>query len=153
MEVEDDIMGSNDEKKRIWANDSIQFSFAERREKDSGYTEIGIGVVDGEPAIARYYYMGEKENIVFHDAIGVKDGFEEDTELEISRNGTKTTYELKLPWVDIYPTREPFNMENIFFSIIINENDLNGREGWLEFSPGIGYVKNPANFTSVIVTE
>ena len=153
MEVEDDILGSNDANKRIWANDSIQFSFADRAEKKAAFTEIGIGFVGDKPEIARYYYMGEKENIIYHDSIGAKEGFEEDTELMISRNGTITTYELKIPWIDIYPVRNPFPRDSVFFSIIVNENDLNGREGWLEFAPGIGARKDPSLFTSVIVIK
>ena len=153
-EVADDILGDYDEKGRIWACDSIQFAFANNRTADGKTTEIGIGLVDGKPKIQRYLYMGEDSNILYQESIGKKEGFNDDTELSIVRKGTKTTYELKLSWQDIYPTTAPFNADTVYFATIINENDRTdeGRLGWLEFSPGIGIEKRAELFTKIPVT-
>ena len=146
----DNVLGDNDEQKRIWANDSIQFAFANENVSGSKITEIGIGLVNGVPSIERYSFMGTKENIMFLEA-EEKEGFNKDTELQIVRSGNKTYYELKLSWEDIYATADDFNRKNIYFSIILNDNDGSGRRGWLEFCPGIGGSKNAMLFSKVAV--
>lgn len=151
--VKDNILGDNDEQERIWANDSIQFAFAAERRQGSGITEIGMGIVNGEPKLERYSFLGEKQNILWLEAVGKKEGFNEDTELAIVRQNDTTTYELKLSWEDIYGIKTPFAMKNVYFSTIINENDTKGRLGWLEFSPGIGSEKNEMAFTKVPVVR
>lgn len=153
FEVTDDILGDNDEQERIWANDSIQFAFVAERRQGAGITEIGIGLVNGEPRIERYSFLGEKQNILYNEAIGKKDGFNDDTELAIVRNGNKTVYELKVSWEDIYGIKTPFAMRNVYFSMIVNENDTKGRMGWLEFAPGIGSNKKETVFTKVPVVR
>ena len=72
-------------------------------------------------------------------------------ELQITRSGNKTYYELKLPWEDIYATADDFNRKHVYFSIILNDNDGRGRRGWLEFCPGIGGAKNAMLFSKVAV--
>ncbi len=146
----DNALGDNDEQGRIWANDSIQFAFANDNVSGSPITEIGIGLVNGEPMIERYTFLGTKQNIQFLEN-EEKEGFNNDMELQISRNGNQTVYELKLPWEDIYASTDDFNRKHIYFSVILNDNDGKGRLGWLEFCPGIGGVKNASLFSKVPV--
>lgn len=153
FDVTDNNLGDNDEQERIWANDSIQFAFAKERKQGSGRTEIGIGLINGQPKIERYSFMAEKQNILWLETEGKKEGFNEDTELAIKRNAKHTVYELKISWEDIFGTKIPFSLKDVFFALIINENDGNGRMGWLEFSPGIGSVKNETLFTKVPVSK
>ncbi len=150
--AEDDILGDNDPEGRIWANDSIQFAFANSNTSGEKITEIGIGLVNGKPEITRYSFMGDKENIMFLDPLE-KEGFNNDLELQIVREGTKTIYELKVPWVDIYASDDDFNRKNIYFSTILNDNDGVERLGWIEFCPGIGSAKNASLFSKVAVEK
>jgi len=153
-EVTDDILGDKDAKKRIWANDSVQFAFVNDRTPNNKSTEIGIGIVDGTPQMTRYSYLPELENVIFYEGVGKKEGFEDTTEFAVNRKGNKTTYEVKMSWIDIFGEKY-FDKDNVYFAAIINENDLTdeGRLGWLEFSPGIGIEKSATLFTKVPVTK
>ncbi len=132
----------------LWQNDSMQFAFANEKRADGKRTEYAIGILDGKPAVERYSYM-----IVDYGTIGVKDAFESgDIQVAISREeSTKTTYyEAKIPWEQIYGTKINPNMyEDMVFSLLINDNDGNGRTGWLEYCPGIGAAKDIMQFIRV----
>ena len=40
--------------------------------------------------------------------------------------------------------------EGIRFNLLINDNDGEGRDGWIQIAPGIGDEKNPGKFPFVI---
>ena len=150
--VKDNIEGATESANKIYANDSIQFAFAERAESSAGRTEIGIGKdKDGKPSMYRYSFLGTKFFAGdFDEAIA----FDDRCELEIGREGDTTIYELKMPWVDIYgDDGATFAKRNVLFCILINDNDGNGRRGWIELCPGIGGVKNAAQFMKVPVIQ
>jgi hypothetical protein len=45
---------------------------------------------------------------------------------------------------------EKILQRDISFNLIVNDNDGKGRKGWIEIAPGIGEVKNPAQFPVVV---
>ena len=53
-----------------------------------------------------------------------------------------TVYEICVPWDSVYPSAaakyEPPSNKTIAFSILINDNDGKGREGYLEYGAGVG---------------
>ena len=150
--VKDNIEGATESANKIYVNDSIQFAFAERAESSAGRTEIGIGKdKDGKPSMYRYSFLGTKFFAGdFDEAIA----FDDRCELEIGREGDTTVYELKMPWVDIYGENgATFAKRNVLFCILINDNDGNGRRGWIELCPGIGGAKNAAQFMKVPVIK
>ena len=146
--VVDNVEGATDEAARVWANDSIQFAFAEKSLITAGRTEIGIGKDNqGNPTIQRYSFLGTK---FFAAGIDEAIAFDESCKLQIGREGNETIYELRMPWIDIYGDSSPkFTRRNALFSIIINDNDGTGRRGWMEFCPGIGGTKNAALFMKI----
>ena len=144
-EITDNILGDNDEQKRIWANDSIQFAFAPVNEKGKPYTEYGIGIVNGETKFERYSFV-----VVDTGVLGVtdKEGYE-GIDVKINRDEEKMInyYEAKIPWKMIYgDTVNIMACDGLYFSLLVNDNDGNGRRGWIEYCPGIGKEKNPAQF-------
>lgn len=151
-EINDNILGDNDEKGRIWANDSIQFSFAEEDVSGAKQTEYGIGMVNGQPMVERYSYFG-----VIYGMIGQEDHFKGDgIDVKITRDEEKkiTYYEARFPWIEIFGQPiSPGRYEEFYFSLLVNDNDRNGRRGWLEFCPGIGETKDTAAFKSIPVTR
>ena len=152
-EIQDDILGDNDEQQRIWACDSIQFAFTEEPvPMGSKRTEYGVGLINGVPKFERYSFLK-----VDTDIIANTDKYDDDiVDLEIKRDEDKkiTFYEARIPWTEIYGDNFiPGNHDEIFFSMIINDNDGHGRRGWLEFCPGIGAVKNTADFRSIPVIK
>lgn len=144
-EITDNILGDNDEQKRIWANDSIQFAFAPINVKGKPITEYGIGLVDGEEKIERYSYVAVDTGIV-----GVKDKYDFSAiEVKIRRDEDKkiTYYEAKFPWLQIYGDGfNPDKYDSLYMSMLLNDNDLKGRRGWLEYCPGIGGAKDASQF-------
>lgn len=149
--VTDNILGDSNAEREdvVWSCDSIQFAFANERLDSAKRTEIGIGLVKGEPKIERYFFINEVQKGLYLDNI-TKEGFEEDTILDIKRVGNTTVYEARIAWDDIYGLMGKFDRKNVFFSMLVNDNDGSGRRGWLEFAPGIGVKKSAALFANVV---
>lgn len=133
----------------LWAGDSIQFGVENRVYQGdfrigmggtggNNYTEIGIGLLNGvTPAVYRW---------LAQDGVNPT-GEVPNCQLEISRKGNKTYYELAIPWTELIAQDYVLDENTIFgFSMLINENDGSGREGWLEYNAGIGRLKNTIMF-------
>ena len=147
-EITDNILGDNDEQERIWANDSIQFAFAPERVKNGIRTEYGIGLVNGESKIERYSFVTVDTSITGmydkNDFSALQYVVKRDEE------NKKTIYEAKIPWTQIYGNDfNIFRYDSLYFSTIVNDNDKEGRRGWIEFCPGIGESKDPSQFIDV----
>ena len=150
--VNDNILGDNDSNNRIWACDSIQFAFTNNRVAGAQRTEYGIGLINGQPALERYAYLGLDEAVIDNkDSMG----YLKTSEYVVLRNEEKkeTYYECRIPWNEIYDFTKyiPYTKESLYFSMLINDNDGSGRRGWMEYCPGIGTDKNPALFIEVPV--
>lgn len=147
-EITDNLLGDNDEQERIWANDSIQFAFAPERIKGGIRTEYGIGLVNGESKIERYSFVNVDTSIT-----GMYDKQELSAlQYVVKRDeeNKKTIYEAKVPWSEIYGKDfNVFRYDSLYFSMIVNDNDGEGRRGWIEFCPGIGGSKDPSQFIDV----
>jgi hypothetical protein len=146
--VKDNAEGATEETAKIYANDSIQFGFANEALKTAGFTEIGIGKdKHGKPVMHRYSFIGTK---FFASNIDEAIAIDENCELQIGREGDETIYELKMPWVDIYGDEEPtFTRRNALFCILINDNDGQGRRGYMQLCDGIGGTKDPSKFMKI----
>lgn len=147
-EITDDVLGQSDPK-NIWANDSIQYAFAPENTASGKRTEYGIGMLNGEAAIERYSFV-----TVDTDMFGVYDKNEgiQAIQYKITRDEDRkvTIYESRVPWDQIYgPDFNISSQDSLYFSCIVNENDGDGRKGWIEFCPGIGRSKDPSKFINV----
>lgn len=145
-EIKDDILSDAEANNQIWAADSIQFAFAKEKVQGGLRTEYGVGILNGEPQVERYAYMGIDTGIKgVHD----KGEFKTDTKLQIKRDEERkiTTYEMSVPWYHIFGEDiKPGSKSCFYFSMLVNDNDGAGRRGWIEYCPGIGSAKNPALF-------
>ncbi|WP_081735411.1 alpha/beta hydrolase fold domain-containing protein [Paenibacillus gorillae] len=114
----------------IYLGDSLQFSFRVTNESGSflGVHEFGAALHDnGSPMTFRWlsppsFKVGEIDDL--KTGIRHKDG--------------TTTYELALPWEELGVT-EPLEGQQLKFSLLVNNNDGQGRMGWIEYNSGIGY--------------
>ena len=132
----------------LWAGDSIQFGIENRVYQGdfrigmggtggNNYTEIGIGLLNGTPGIYRW---------LAQDGVNPT-GEVPNCDLAIGRKGNKTYYELAIPWTELIAQDYVLDETTIFgFSMLINENDGAGRDGWLEYNAGIGRLKNTLMF-------
>lgn len=140
-EVQDDIHCHNDSLRRAWAGDGIQFAVSKINNASAGRTEYGIALIEGEPKVDRYAYIGLNSGVLNEKDVEVYSG----VEFEASRSGNITFYEAKFPWEQIYESKPDISkMDTIYISVLVNEDDGLGRKGWLEYNPGIGLSKNAA---------
>lgn len=149
--VTDDIFSNPEIKDRIWAGDSIQVGIFYGEEghialgqSGTAYTEIGIAKTQRGVEMWRWRSQdGSLEN-------GEVKGFEG----AVIREGTHTFYEFKVPWSEILPKGQTVSANNsLGFSMLVNDNDGNGRRGWIEYASGIGLSKNTALFTYITLLE
>lgn len=141
--VTDNIHSGADEQKRLWAQDCIQFSFSPGTEYDSPITEFALSLSNTGAVIERYM-----------SAVSSEEGYElnnvGDTKYSISRSGSITTYEAKVPWSEIFPENYVI-ADEVNFSLLIADNDGSGRRGWLEYGRGIGDSKDASKFKQVLL--
>lgn len=85
------------------------------------------------------------------DSVNQSPGMCDTAETKVVRHGNITTYEWSMPWKDILGNSKqkfvPKEGERIGFSIMWNDDDGDGRRGWIEYASGIGETKNTALFT------
>jgi len=151
-EVKDNVHYAEDEQDRIWFVDSIQFAFCRERTVGAGRTEFSVGMMNGKPAFKREAYMGIDTGVL--GWVDKEEYGDDEPELQITRNENKkvTIYEMRMPWKHIYADDiNPTQQKVLYFSMLINDNDGDGRRGWLEFCPGIGVSKDPTAFKEVSV--
>ena len=148
----DDVFCQNEEPGNIWRGDSLQFALKDYDKGiivngngvDEDFTEIGVALIKTGPVAYQFksmYGSGQARMI-------------ENENICISRNGGKTTYEIAIPWSEIfYEGYSPKANTDLGFSLLINDNDGFGRRGWLEYSEGIGQVKNALLFGLLHLAE
>ena len=136
--VKDDVFMQEQTGDGIWLGDSIQIGITyagAQKPNVQGFTEIGLGLTPDGEYLARYT-----------NEVGAT-GQNKDSELKITQEDDYTNYELKMPWKElIVDNTEIKGNEQIRFNMIINENDGAGRYGWLEYSSGIGQLKDATVF-------
>jgi len=143
--ITDNVLGDNDEQKRVWANDSIQFAFTPERTKAAIRTEYGIGIVNGEAAMERYSFVTVDTGVL---GMNDKNDFSAiEYEINYDEKTHIATYEAKFPWAQILgPDFKVGGRDSLYFSLLLNDNDGNGRRGWIEYCPGIGGAKDTTLF-------
>lgn len=141
-EVTDDIFSCDYEGTMIWQGDSWQFGLAYNRENNEGssssFTEVGLALTPKGISFVKYSTeTGTSMEL-------------EVSEAQVTREGNKTTYEIKMPWSEAIPEGAEVkpNME-IGYSMLINDNDTFGRRGWIEFGSGIGRYKKVSEFARI----
>lgn len=123
-----------------WRNDSIQFAISEGLPgAAAGYYEYGISQTPEGPQIYRFITPN-----------GDDFGLVSKGQLDIKRHESEqeTVYELALPWSELSPSM-PLQHGVISFSMLVNDNDGNGRRGYLEWGSGIGSGKKPEAFRTM----
>ena len=68
----------------------------------------------------------------------------------MDRDGSTTSYELRLPGFEVPPLRLAHGAR-LGFSLLVNDDDGAGRDGWLEWTPGIGHAKVPGAFGRLVL--
>jgi hypothetical protein len=110
----------------MWRDDSVQFALA------VGGRRHEFGVALGKDGRALVWQWSPRN--------GVPEG----VQAAVRREGAVTAYEVALPWklVGVEPKAEAA----LRFALLVNDNDGQGRKGWLEWFAGIGLGKDPSQY-------
>lgn len=158
-EVTDDVHCQVNEPKNAWNGDQLQFAlylgdgneFVAYGQGGTDFHEFGLSMLPDGSGGATYRYKSEDNNIA--------SGICESAVLAVRRDeeGQKTYYEWSMPWRDITGKDGfvPQIGQRIGFSILWNDNDNdgNGRKGWIEYASGIGASKNRDLFTYLYLVQ
>ena len=125
----------------MWRDDSIQFGILENREEtldaaSLAFTELCISANPAGDMIYRH-----------SSASGKGMGKVENYELKIARNKDYTVYEMRIPWTELLSDgHKAKEGDEYAFSFLVNDNDGDGRKGYIYYNDGIGGDKLPSLF-------
>jgi len=132
------------QKDHWWEGDSLQF----------GIDCEGKGMPGGN---VEYVAALKPDEVVFWKMAGVNTGADLPAEVSpangpvgrgvctVTREGETTIYRIQLPWGELYPMVYDPNRK-LKISLLVNNNDGQGRAGYLEWGGGIGDEKNPSQY-------
>jgi MYXO-CTERM domain-containing protein len=140
VEVTDDKHVNTKSGEEIWQGDSVQVAFDVDRSGGTPYDDKD----DYEMGWAST--SGGSKSWVWKAPPGssAKGGA-----FAINRSGTKTTYEVKIPASEIGVHKIADGLA-IGFSLLVNDDDGSGRDGYIEWSSGIGQFKSPEEFGEIV---
>ena len=69
--------------------------------------------------------------------------------LNVVRKDAVTSYRLSLPLKTFGLTSEQLR-RGFRFNLLVNENDGEGRDGWIQIASGIGETKNPTIYPFIL---
>lgn len=137
--VKDDQHVNNASPGTLWMGDSLQIGLdadADQAGPDydiDGDYEYGLALLGGKV---------ESERTVIPQGANPAN-----LQAAIKRQGDTTIYEIFFPAASISPLK--LQSDAVFFlSLLFNDDDGNGRKGYIEWSPGIGQGKDPRQFKS-----
>jgi len=136
--VTDDTHANSAADDALYQGDSLQIAFDVNRDLGDAYDdddhELSFALVGAETHSSRFHGSGDSS-----------------WEAVVRCSGSTTTYELRLPRTSLPPARLMAG-ELLGFSFLVNDADGSGREGWLEFTPGIGAGKDPYLFGELVLS-
>ncbi len=123
----------------VWRGDNVQLAL--QLPDRAGMWEVGLTRLDsGENEV--YIWSAPTGFSPAESAASVK--------LTTSRSGTLTRYEAELPLKAFGMTPEIL-AAGIRFNALVNDDDGEGREGWIQIAPGIGEDKDPAKYPLILL--
>lgn len=125
----DNIMAYDKEEHIRYNSDGLQFALAPSKESSGMIAALEVAKMEEDEL-----YLAASPVVANRGPEFIQDG-----ELVISREGNVTTYEMRIPWQSMfYGAFYPTANKPMVFSIIVNDNDAEGRKGYMEYGSGIG---------------
>lgn len=136
--VVDDKHHQPDHGTGAWKGDSVQLAM--ELPGQSGFWELGLSRHDD----------GKVDVNVYAVPLGVKwEPTEKNASLKVEREGQRTVYEFVVDGASIGLT-DAIAHAGFRFNLLVNENDGEGRDGWICIAPGIGDSKDPKKYPFVV---
>lgn len=134
VEVKDDKHVQDYTNGEVWKGDNVQAFFSFPRQ--GLFWEIGFTYHENKPPETYIWSWPSNGN----KALAIKD-----IKLKASRTGDVTTYIAEIPYRAL-GTNYAKLKQGFRFNIMVNDNDLGVREGWIRLAPGVGNKKEPDFF-------
>lgn len=137
--IHDDVFSQPFTKDGMWQGDSIQFAVsAGTPGEGSSWYELGMALTPEGPQLYRW-----------RSAQGEAPGLVSDRQLAVTRDeaAKETDYELAIPWTELKPVLPDDSLLSLSFAV--NDNDGQGRKGWIEWGSGIASTKGNKLFKAV----
>ncbi|MCX7957718.1 MAG: hypothetical protein N3B13_01570 [Deltaproteobacteria bacterium] len=141
--VKDDINYNIETPENIWKGDSVQIAFdadfdkTEMTYDSDGDYEIGFAVVNNSVSSYRWVSPITAPSLKMVSAY--------------KKSGDTLSYEVSIPFSNLFPLK-PVIGKLLGVSFLINDNDGSGREGFVQFTDGIGLGKNPSAFGEMVLS-
>jgi hypothetical protein len=152
-EVSDDRLFNDYEPFYMWSGDGLQVAFTQISSlgiASNEFTELGLGPSKNGIVCWRY----SSQTMYNEGATGLGVGVVDNVKVTLEKQNGKWIYRAKMPWSEIFGENAKINGgEYLGFSLIVNDNDGNGREGYLEYTSGIGNGKNTSLFGRIYLKK
>jgi len=112
---------------------------APEQERDQKHVDIDVALTKDGPKAYRQYVVGD-----------LTQGPADDIKVKAERKDGKTVYELEIPVASV-GLPELKKGDAIGFSLLVNDNDGEGRKGYLHWGDGIGNGKDPSQYNWIIL--
>ncbi len=140
VDVTDAIQVQNGVGIDLWSGDSIQFAFdCDGSGEESGISEFIAALTKRGPEI--WKVMAAETGGDLPVKWSPSGALVANASCSIDREGDRILYKVRLPWSELYPLTYELG-KPLRFSILVNNNDGKGRDGYLEWSGGIGGAKD-----------
>ncbi|NLX04943.1 MAG: hypothetical protein GXY33_07350 [Phycisphaerae bacterium] len=140
--VKDDVFCQDQPPSAMWMGDSLQIGLQSlEHENPMAYTELTVGLADGEAKV--YRQSGQS---------GQAPGPLDAVEVNATRQGGDLVYRMCIPVSEVDLPRLCEGTV-IGFSLLVNDNDGEGRKGYLHWAEGIGRGKNVLAYNWLIMAD
>ncbi len=131
LNLRDDIWVSDFPSDQMWLGDSVQVGI------DGAYDQEGPGYDDDDWEVGLTEHGGLPVVYNWHKPLVQPDA---PIDFAVGQDGPVRIWEARIPGE--FPA-------TVGLSLLVNENDGDGREGWLQWTPGIGLGKDTSLFATV----
>jgi hypothetical protein len=141
LSVRDDVQAQPSETAgKAWQGDSVQFAVAAGQPGDADRFSVYTFALNasGEPVLKR---------VVSPRAGGAPPPSDADLAIVRHEDRDRTVYELAVPWSELAGFDGP--ADTFSASLLVNDNDGDGRKGWVEWGSGVGQTRDSALFRPI----
>jgi hypothetical protein len=144
IDVRDDVHNQSYGPGELWKADSVQLGISSGLPGSNlDYFAYTIGLTDDGPVVYRRSVVADGATNTVIDAV--------DAEIVRDESAARTRYEIAIPWAELAPIQRADR--HFSLSILVNDRDDAGREGWIEWGSGIGFGKDPRKYQPVTLVE
>ena len=143
--VKDNMAGSRYQSELMFKGDCIQVAFDPLDKNSQTFAgsdvdvrEFGFALAEEGPAV--FCYRSPTGSGIVKDAT---------VSIRYNQQNHCWYYEVALPWGILAPL-DPEHLPSCGFNVIVNDNDGQGRKGWIQWTPGLGESKDASWYGDLI---